>query len=70
MVERSGHTHASRFIRSCLQKKDDRPTATQLLEDRFFLQNEKEDYEEVRAKFSLSILHTLNVSKGVLWGSR
>jgi len=50
-----------------LQKKDDRPTATQLLEDRFFLQNEKEDYEEVRAKFSLSILHTLNVSKGVLW---
>lgn len=67
MVEKSGHSHASRFILSCLQKKNERPTASELLEDKFFVPNEKEDFEEVRAKFSHSILQTVIVS-AILFG--
>jgi len=44
--------HASQFIRDCLQQKDGRPTASQLLGATFFQVNEAEDYEEVRTKFS------------------
>lgn len=65
LVEKS-NSRAYKFIRACLSHQSERPTASQLLADEFFIPNESEDYEEVRTKLSrLSIPEVIVEDSGI-----
>lgn len=47
-LQRVKNSRAVAFIRKCLLKQEERPTAAELLTDDFLLPNELEDFEQVR----------------------